>query len=110
MSNHRFVVRFLGTLLVTALFLGSSPMVGLERLHAAPAMEAASAQRAGGLVNINTASLEELQAVRGIGPTIAERIVDYRAAHGPFESLKDLTMVRGIGGAKFQRVKAQIKI
>lgn len=51
----------------------------------------------GGLVNINTASLDQLEALPGIGPVLAQRIVDYREQHGPFGSVQDLLNVSGIG-------------
>lgn len=49
------------------------------------------------LVNINTATLEEFVALPGIGPALAKRIIAYREAHGPFQSIEDLTKVQGIG-------------
>lgn len=49
------------------------------------------------LVNINTATLEQIQRLPGIGPVLAQRIIDYRDANGPFESVSQLTMVEGIG-------------
>lgn len=49
------------------------------------------------LVNINTAGVEELQLLPGIGPVLAQRIVDYRQANGPFESESQLTLVSGVG-------------
>ena len=61
-------------------------------------------------VNVNAASCEELQAVRGIGPVIADRIVQFRDANGMFESLDDLAQVRGIGGSRFQQVKEQLTV
>jgi competence protein ComEA len=54
---------------------------------------------AGEKVNVNTATVDQLEALPGIGPVLAQRIVDYREAHGPFRSVKDLTNVSGIGDA-----------
>ena len=48
-------------------------------------------------ININKASVEELQQLKYIGPEFAERIVQYRAEHGPFESAEDIMKVKGIG-------------
>ena len=52
------------------------------------------------MVNINTATPEELEALPGIGPTLAQRIVDYREEHGPFPSPESLINVKGIGESK----------
>ncbi|MBE6984763.1 MAG: helix-hairpin-helix domain-containing protein [Ruminococcaceae bacterium] len=49
------------------------------------------------LININTATVEELMKLPRIGPTLAQRIVEYREYFGPFESTKELDMVEGIG-------------
>ena len=48
-------------------------------------------------ININTASVEELLELKFIGPEFAERIVQYRTEHGPFERVEDIMKVRGIG-------------
>ena len=48
-------------------------------------------------ININKASLEELMQLKRIGPKYAERIVEYREAHGPFERAEDIMKVPGIG-------------
>jgi competence protein ComEA len=61
-------------------------------------------------VNINTAPVESLQALPGIGPSIAQRIVDYRTAHGPFEKVEDLTKVQGIGEKKLEAIKPFVEV
>ena len=50
-----------------------------------------------GVVNVNTASAEQLQLLPRVGPALAERIIDIREANGPFNSVEDLTNVKGIG-------------
>lgn len=57
------------------------------------------------LVNINTASLDQLDSLPGIGPTTAQKIVDYRTEHGPFQRIEDIMNVSGIGPATFDRLK-----
>lgn len=68
------------------------------------------AMPAGGKVNINTAGLAELDTLPGIGPSLAQRIIDYRAAHGPFRSLEDLKNVSGIGEKRFDELKDYITL
>ena len=64
----------------------------------------------GGKVNINTASESELEGLPGIGPTLAQRIVDYRTQHGPFHDVKDLMKVEGIGQKKFDSLKDYVTV
>jgi len=58
-----------------------------------------------GKVNINTAGLEALETLPGIGPAIAQRIIDYRHDHGPFAQIEDITDVSGIGPATFEKIR-----
>jgi competence protein ComEA len=64
----------------------------------------------GGTVNLNTASVTELDALPGVGPAIAQRIIDYREANGPFESPEELKEVPGIGDATFEKLASKITI
>lgn len=59
-------------------------------------------------VSLNQARLEELDALPGIGPAIAQRIVDFRAAKGFFQTLEEIQLVKGIKQALFDKIKAKI--
>ena len=59
-------------------------------------------------VDLNTATVEQLQTLSGIGPVLAQRIIDYRTAHGPFASVDGLQQVGGIGPAKFAEIKDHV--
>jgi competence protein ComEA len=63
-----------------------------------------------GLVNINTATLDEFDQLPGIGPVIAQRIIDYRAANGSFSTIEEIMNVPGIGTATFEKIKALIRV
>ncbi|MFW6054527.1 MAG: ComEA family DNA-binding protein [Thermodesulfobacteriota bacterium] len=60
-----------------------------------------------GSVDINTATVQELQEVKGIGSVLAQRIVDYRQEH-PFVSDKDVTAVKGIGEKTYKQIADSI--
>ena len=63
-----------------------------------------------GLVNINTANATQLTQLPGVGPAIAQKIIDYRTANGPFTSVDDLTKVPGIGAAKLAQIKSHARV
>lgn len=61
-------------------------------------------------ININTASVEELSALPGVGPAIALRIVEYREKNGPFRKTVELMNVKGIGEKSFERLRDAITV
>jgi competence protein ComEA len=65
---------------------------------------------AGRLVNINTATAAELETLPRIGPVTAQRIVEYREANGPFQTIEDIQNVPGIGPATFEGLKDLITV
>lgn len=65
---------------------------------------------AGERININTASLEELDSLPGIGLTTAQKIIDYRLANGPFAKIEDILNVSGIGPTTFEGLKDLITV
>ena len=62
------------------------------------------------LININTASIEELDTLPGIGPVTAEKIIAYREEHGPFPTIEAILDVSGIGPVKFEGMKDLITV
>ena len=63
-----------------------------------------------GTVNINTASSEELQILKGIGPVTADKIITYRESYGAFKNIEDLKEVNGIGEKTFADIKDDITV
>ena len=62
------------------------------------------------MVNINTATSEMLQSLNGIGESYAEKIIEYRNSNGPFKSIDEIKNVKGIGDAKFNKIKKYIEV
>lgn len=86
---------------------GEQVLVGVEPPAGAPAAGGAAA---GGLLNLNAASASDLDGLPGIGPVLAQRIVDWRTENGRFASVDQLREVTGIGEAKFQDLQAKVTV
>lgn len=65
---------------------------------------------AAAMVNLNTATKDELIALPGIGPAKAQSIVDYRNQHGPFKSIEEIRKVKGIGEKLFTQIKPELQL
>lgn len=80
-------------------------------LTAALAGEAVAAPAAApGQVNVNTATVAELQLLPRIGPALAQRIVEFRTANGPFKAPQELVRVKGIGERSFELLKPYVTV
>jgi competence protein ComEA len=84
------------------------PPRGAPGMPAAPAAGAAGLP--GGKVHLNSATLEQLDTLPGIGPVTAQKILDYRTQHGAFQSVDELDAVPGIGPARLEQVKPLVDL
>ncbi len=85
--------------------IGDPGLPAQESIYNSGSMPAALSSR----LNINQASAEEMSAkLNGIGPVLAQRIVDYRTSHGSFQKIEDLQQVSGIGEKKYEGIKDSI--
>ena len=98
--------------------MGSTPRVTFPRPHAGINLPIAGGSggagggttSAAGIVDINSATLSELDALPGVGPSTAQAIIDYRTANGPYASVDDLLNVRGIGPSKLAAMRARVRV
>lgn len=99
-----------------ARLLADGERVYVPRRGEAPPPDPGGPATAGGAagaqakVNLNTASPAELEALPGVGPVLAQRIIDYRTRHGPFRTVRDLLKVEGIGPKKFAAIEPHVTV
>lgn len=103
------------TTIVLALYLASALPVSPAARVGSPLVAAAQAPKAATpaqtqTVNVNTASQQQLEALPGIGPSTAKRIVAYRDKNGPFKKLEDLMNVQGIGEKSFLKLRPHLTL
>lgn len=89
--------------------VGAPPVISAPLLPV-NSLDAAGAATGGVLININTATLEELDTLPGIGPSTAQKIIDHRTSNGPFPTIEAILDVSGIGPAKYEQIKALITV
>lgn len=112
MQYRNRIKRVLGVFLVATFLFGGLSMLPLDRALAAQPKATLQLQEPSSMpaININKATAEELDAIRGVGPVLADRIVKFREQNGAFKNVDDLSKVRGINGAKFQKIKDQVTV
>ncbi|HZJ31301.1 MAG TPA: helix-hairpin-helix domain-containing protein [Vicinamibacterales bacterium] len=96
------------TALVLALGLVATAASAQEATR--PAKASTASASAGAPVNLNTATVAQLEALPGIGKSTAERILEYRQKNGSFKKIEDLMNVRGIGEKSFLKMKGLITV
>lgn len=99
------LVAFLCTAACLLVLLSFAPASGAAETPAARETAAAAQQ---GTVNVNTAGVQELMTLPGIGPALAERIVAARKEKGPFRRVEDLLAVQGIGPKLLAKIKDRL--
>ena len=100
---HRVTAIVVGLVVIAASAVAVFPMPTVW------AAEGVQAQQVN-LININTAPVEQLATLKGIGEKMAQAIVEYRTANGPFKTVEDLMKVKGVGEKKFEAIKGMITV
>ena len=96
--------------MVSALVLSVS-VIGTARAAQAPASaQTTVAKPAAAMVNLNTATQSELEALPGIGPKVAARIIEYRKSMGPFKKIEEVMNVQGVGEKSFLKLRPQLTV
>ena len=81
-----------------------------RRGEVVPVAAGGAGAESGGAVDLNTATLEQLDDLPGVGPATAQAILDYRQEHGRFGQVQELLEVRGIGEAKLADLRARVRV
>ena len=87
----------------------ASPTLSVSPVPAQPSVKKSTPSE-GSRININTATSQELQTLRGIGPAMAQRIIEYRQTSGGFSTVDDLTNVKGIGEKTLEKIRDSITV
>jgi competence protein ComEA len=90
--------------------IGEEDKGNLENIQVGTTGDAVTKGTSGGLVNLNTATQEDLQTLTGIGPSKADAILEYRETVGKFKEVDELKQVTGIGDKTFERLRDSISV
>ena len=105
------IVMIIFTSILIGFFLGRNTGRAEIQISKLPqATSASAAEQPVEKININTADAEQLQTLPGIGPTLAQRIIDFRNENGPFQTVTELTQVSGIGVEKLDQILDYITV
>lgn len=99
----------LGMLVLAAVAALTLSTIVVATAHAAPPASTEAAEESG-VVNLNSATEEELMLLPGVGPSKATRIVEWRKKHGKFKKVEDLTKVKGFGYKTFKKLKPHLAV
>lgn len=104
-DGEKIYIPKIGEILGKSEILNSNPPIGGQTIS-----NLLNSNDLNGLVNINRATVAELDRLPGVGPAIAQRIIDYRQEKGGFVSVEEIKLVSGIGDKMFENIKDLIEI
>ena len=99
------------TVILVALVFAAQTWLAAQKAQPATGKAGSPATAAAGaVINLNTATVEQLDSLPGVGAKVAARIIEYRQKNGPFRKIEDLMNVKGIGEKAFLKMKARLSV
>lgn len=104
------MIRTLASLVTIVSLLALHPHAQAPQAKAVARTPAGQVLTKPALINLNTATVKELESLPGVGTKTAERIIEYRTKQGPFKKIEELMNVQGIGEKSFLKLKPQLTV